>query len=307
MSPLISVVIPVFNRGWQLHRALDSLKVQTFSNFEVIVCDDGSTDDSVVIAKKFEGVLNLQIVQMPNSGGPATPRNRGVAVARGEWIAFLDSDDWWDATRLETILPHLNNQHDLVYHPLRVVKDSQIISSRERRMQVGSNFECKPLRHMATIGNPLATSAVVVRKSALDKVGGMDSQEALMALEDFDCWMRLAEAGTRFYFLNQCLGNYWVGGDAISAISERLIERQKFLFERHFALFDKAYQPQALARQNFVLGMVYLRLGNHFESALGYMNLAYPLPTLRMAIKRLLVICWLKFKLNQFLGATFKK
>jgi hypothetical protein len=135
----------------------------------------------------------------------------------------------------------------------------------------------------------------------------MDSQEALMALEDFDCWMRLAEAGTRFYFLNQCLGNYWVGGDAISAISERLIERQKFLFERHFALFDKAYQPQALARQNFVLGMVYLRLGNHFESALGYMNLAYPLPTLRMAIKRLLVICWLKFKLNQFLGATFKK
>jgi glycosyltransferase involved in cell wall biosynthesis len=307
MNPLISVVIPVFNRSWQLHRALSSLKEQTFSNFEVIVCDDGSTDDSVAIAKEFKGALNLRIVQMPNSGGPATPRNRGVVLARGEWIAFLDSDDWWDATRLEMILPSLNNQHDLIYHPLRVVKDSQIKSSRERRMQVGSNFECKPLRHMATIGNPLATSAVVVRRSELDKVGGMDPQEALVALEDFDCWMRLAEAKTRFYFLNQCLGNYWDGGDAISIFSERLIERQKFLFNRHFALFDKAYQPQALARQNFVLGMLYLRLGDRFECALQYMSLAHPLPTLKMAFKRLLVICWLKFKLNRFLGATLKK
>jgi glycosyltransferase involved in cell wall biosynthesis len=305
MNPLISVVIPVFNRSWQLHRALSSLKEQTFSKFEVIVCDDGSHDDSVAIAKEFVGELNLQILQMPNSGGPATPRNRGVAVARGEWIAFLDSDDWWDATRLETILPSLNNQHDLVYHPLRVVKDSQIEASRERRMQVGSNFECKPLRHMATIGNPLTTSAVVVRKSALDKVGGMDPQEGLIALEDFDCWMRLAETGARFYFLNQCLGNYWVGGDSISAISERLIERQKFFFERHFALFDKAYQSQALARQNFVLGMLYLRLGDRFESALEYMSLAYPPPNLKMALKRLLVIIWLKFKLNRFLGTIF--
>jgi len=294
MNPLISVVIPVFNRGWQLRRALDSLKNQTFSRFEVIVCDDGSTDDSVAIAREFEADLNLRIVQMPNSGGPALPRNRGVEMAKGEWIAYLDSDDWWDPSRLGELLPFLRSEYDFIYHPLRVIKDPGIAISRESRIQIGDDFLVKPLEHMATMGNPIATSGVVVRKSMLLKVGGMDPQ---MIIEDFDCWMCLAELGAHFFFVNRCLGNYWIGEDAISAVSEKQIEGQKKLFEKHYPLFHPTYRLEAKARQNYVLGMMHMRLENGLEKSLDYLKLAYPLPTAKMALKRYMLLIWLRIKI----------
>lgn len=103
-AAFISVVIPVFNRSWQLRRALESLQGQSFKDFEVIVCDDGSTEDISGLIKGFEGVLKILLVQIPNWGGPAKPRNEGLKLATSEWVAFLDSDDWWDSNRLDMVV-----------------------------------------------------------------------------------------------------------------------------------------------------------------------------------------------------------
>ena len=281
--PLISVIIPVFNRTWELRRALDCLVAQTFQEFEVIVCDDGSSVDISAITDLYQQTLSIKLIRISNSGGAAIPRNKGAELSSGEWIAFLDSDDWWDCSRLEKVVPYLTPRVDLIHHPLRVVKSPALKKSREKRKFIGSPFIYDPLKHMAILGNPIACSSVLLRRDKYLELGGMSSE---VAMEDFDCWLRFAENDAHFYFLNQVLGNYWVGDDAISTISQKQIDGQKTLFERHYHFFKEEYLPQAYARQHFVLGMLYWHLGGHIKQSHKHLRIAYPLPTWGLKSKR---------------------
>lgn len=172
MTPLISIVIPVYNRSWELRRALDSLLRQTTRNFEIIVCDDGSSEDIQAVVQPFRDQLDLQYVRIANSGGPARPRNVAISHARGAWIAFLDSDDWWDAERMAVVSTALEGDVDLLYHPLRVVRAPGLKRTRERRQVIGEAPRGDVLRHMFLFGNPVPNSAAVVRRSCLAQLGG---------------------------------------------------------------------------------------------------------------------------------------
>lgn len=92
---IVSIVIPTYNRANDLRRCLFSLVSQTYRNFEVIVCDDGSTDDSEVVVKEFQFSLKINYYHLKNFGGPSRPRNFGIQKAKGKYIALLDSDGWW--------------------------------------------------------------------------------------------------------------------------------------------------------------------------------------------------------------------
>lgn len=289
MKPLISVVIPIFNRAWQLQRALNSLQAQTYKNFEVIVSDDGSTENIAAVVQEFADTLNIHLLRAENFGGPARPRNLGIQNARGSWIAFLDSDDWWDDGRLEKIVPYLFEDIDVLYHPLRTAKDQSIQKSRERRLLIGDPIIGDPLEYFAIRGNPIPTSAAVTRLSALQSIGGMSEERALISVEDFDCWMTLAAQGFRFFFLNECLGNYWIGGDAISAVMPRQVEAQKLIYERHSGSFHPRYQLEAESRKNYVLGMLYLRLDDS-QSAIRALKAATSLSSIHLRTKRIVAL-----------------
>lgn len=114
-----SVIIPTYNRAKLLNKCLRSLAEQTFRDFEVLVCDDGSRDNSKDIVDSYKDRLNIQYLWEENWGGPARPRNRGIQASKGEWICFLDSDDWWESTKLEECLSYLND-YDVIYHNLQV-------------------------------------------------------------------------------------------------------------------------------------------------------------------------------------------
>lgn len=286
MKPFITVVIPVFNRAWQLQRALSSLQDQTYKNFEVIVSDDGSTEDIAAVVEEFRDSLNICLLKAENFGGPARPRNLGMQNAQGDWIAFLDSDDWWDQDRLNKIVPYLSDDIDVLYHSLRTAKDQSIQISRERRQSIGDSIIGDPLEYFAIRGNPIPTSAAVVRLSALRSIGGMPEEKGLISVEDFDCWMTLAAQGYRFFFLNECLGNYWIGSDAISAVTPRQIETQKLIYERHLSSFHARYRLAAESRKNYVLGMLYLRLGDA-QSAISALKAATSLSSMRLRTKRI--------------------
>ena len=286
MKPFITVVIPVFNRAWQLQRALSSLQDQTYKNFEVIVSDDGSTEDIAAVVEEFRGTLNICLLKAENFGGPARPRNLGIQNAKGNWIAFLDSDDWWDQDRLNKIVPYLSDDIDVLYHPLRTAKDQSIQKSRERRQSIGDPIIGDPMEYFAIRGNPIPTSAAVVRLSALQSIGGMPEEKGLISVEDFDCWMTLAAQGYRFFILNECLGNYWIGSDAISAVTPRQIETQKLIYERHLSSFHARYRLAAESRKNYVLGMLYLRLGDA-QSAISALKAATSLSSMRLRTKRI--------------------
>ncbi len=291
MNPLLSVVIPAFNRGRELKRALDSLKAQTSKCFEVIVCDDGSSEELGPLVNAYRPELDLTYVRIENSGGPARPRNTGVALARGQWISFLDSDDWWDQDRMEKVTAALSSEVDFIYHPLRVVTSHELKRSqrRERRAIVGEALRSDPLAHMALLGNPIPNSAAVVRKSLLNQIGGVCEDSALVA-EDFDTWMRLAEAGARFQFIAQALGSYWVGLDSISQISEKHIEGQKLIFSRHVDHFDPGILDVVKARQMYALGTIAMNIDGRGKEARHYFSKAIYLDSFGLRLKRIMKI-----------------
>ena len=108
MNPLISIIMPTYNRAGYIEEALDSIKKQTFTDYEIIVVDDGSTDNTKEILDKYEGIRCIYL----EHGGIAGARNTAVKAARGKWIAFLDSDDLWKEDKLQKQVDFLHTHPD---------------------------------------------------------------------------------------------------------------------------------------------------------------------------------------------------
>ena len=272
--PLISVVIPVYNRPDDLRRALDSLRAQTFLAFEVVVCDDGSTADIRSVVEGFSSTLSVRYLRIDNSGGPARPRNHAIQHTSGEWVAFLDSDDWWDPDRLAQVSVHLDDEIDLLYHPLRLIGPKGL-SERGGSRTVGMPIVGDALRFMAVVDNPIPNSAAVVRRECLERIAGFCEERELIAYEDFDAWLRLAEMGARFRFLPKALGYYWLSIDAISSVSPEKISRQMCLYRRHAPHFV-GFEREALAKQHYTLASLWRQVVDgelaaleHFSAARG--------------------------------------
>lgn len=229
--PAVSVVIPTYNRAEDLRRCLESLVAQTLQDFEVLVCDDGSTDHTAMVAEEFQGRLNLRYEYAENFGGPARPRNRGVAAARAPYVAFLDSDDWWAPSKLEMSLAALENGADVVYHDLWVATSPNQTVFRERLRSTAPSkgmFE-----RLLCTGMSIPNSSVVVRAEVLSKLEGICEDKELISVEDYDTWIRLARHTEKFVKIDGCLGYYWNGGGNISVASPKQITRITALYRRH--------------------------------------------------------------------------
>src|SRR4051794_36269759 len=112
-NPLVSVVIPAFNRAFILPEALDSVLAQTFKDFELIVVDDGSTDDTEEVLRPYVERRGVRFLPQANQG-PAAARNRGIEAARGKYVAFLDSDDLWLPIKLSVQIPRMEAHPEAV-------------------------------------------------------------------------------------------------------------------------------------------------------------------------------------------------
>jgi glycosyltransferase involved in cell wall biosynthesis len=263
-TPLdLTVVIPTFNRSHELVRALDSLVAQTDSDFEVIVCDDGSTEDIASAIKGFHDQLRLRLLRIDNSGGPARPRNVATQAATTRWISYLDSDDWWYPSRMARLRAELTDDRDIVYHALRIERaDHDSAAKPAHGAEVGEAMRNHdPVWHMIRFGNPLATSGTTVKRELMIAIGGFDESRELASVEDFDAWLRLACRGARLTYIPQALGAYWVGSDQISTFNARQFERQRHLFRRQLTLLPAQYRMRAKSNFGYLLGSYALDLG----------------------------------------------
>lgn len=241
--PKISVVIPNFNRASDLGRCLDSLVAQTFDDFEVLVCDDGSSDNSAEVAASFKDRLDLHFHTDANFGGPARPRNRGIEEARAPYVAFLDSDDWWLPNKLANAYPVLQGGADVVYHDLFIVRSLNQSSYPEK---VKSTQPISPLfQALLCKGMSIPNSSVVVRKEVLERIGGICEDRELISVEDYDTWLGLARVTERFVRLPTCDGYYWVGGGNISAATPKQQQRIRTLYAKHLANLSPHDQKRA--------------------------------------------------------------
>jgi len=213
-SPRVSVVIPTYNRARDIGRCLDSLVAQTFRDFEVLVCDDGSKDDTGAIVARYADRLNLKYRWAENFGGPARPRNDGIANARGQLLAFLDSDDWWAPGKLATSVRAIDAGADFVYHDLYLAARAQ---QRVFLRKSPTRDLTKPVfDDLLANGNGINNSSVVVRRELMERVGGFSEDRNLIASEDYDAWVRIAKLTDRFVRIPQTLGYYWIGDGNIS-------------------------------------------------------------------------------------------
>lgn len=125
MNPLVSVIIPTYNVEKYIEKAIQSVLDQTYPNIEIIVVDDGSTDHTVDVVRSFHDERIKLFINERNMG-PSYSRNRGIKEAKGEWIAFLDGDDWWDKERLEKLLNVAETyQADVVCDDLYLIVDGE--------------------------------------------------------------------------------------------------------------------------------------------------------------------------------------
>lgn len=227
-APTFSVVIPTYNRADKLQRALASLAQQSCDDFEVLVCDDGSSDHTADVVAAWQERLSIRHLWEPNWGGPARPRNRGVQAARGEWVCFLDADDWWYPQKLEQMLP-LTRSNDVVYHACEV----HTPHGKQRGVKKSRPLTTPAFTDLLTRGNGLITSAVAVRRSLLEQSGGFSEEQLFVAIEDYDLWLRLALLTERFGYISEPLGAYWSDGENISGFTEQYITRELALADRY--------------------------------------------------------------------------
>jgi glycosyltransferase involved in cell wall biosynthesis len=183
--PPVSVIIPTFNRVAMVTEAVASVLNQTYPNLEILVVDDGSTDGTAAALAAFGD--RLRLLPQPRRRGVSAARNIGIAAARGDWLALLDSDDLWLPEKLARQMGYLADRPELL-----------LCQTEETWLRRGVRVN-KPLGHRLPAGNiflPSLTrclvspSAVVLHRRLIERHGGFD--ESLPAAEDYDLWLRLS-------------------------------------------------------------------------------------------------------------------
>lgn len=193
----ISVIIITYNMGHLIEFALNSLRNQTYKHFEVIVVDNYSTDNTEKIIKAYPD-LSLKYLKIHNNGIISKSRNLGVNNSCGEWVAFLDADDYWDETKLEKISQIINScASDCVAishgYVLKNVKNNKIQIVHKK------NDLNNLTRDLILKKNLFALTATSVRKSTLVSVGGFSEKNEYRTVEDYELWIKLSMKGSFSY------------------------------------------------------------------------------------------------------------
>jgi glycosyltransferase involved in cell wall biosynthesis len=264
--PEISVVIPAYNAAKTLRETLDSVLAQTFGDFEVIVVDDGSKDDTAAVASATSDP-RVRVISIPN-GGVSRARNLGIAESGGALIAFLDADDLWQPTKLERQVALLNARPEVGI----CVTGADKIDSSSRPIAAMPMFEQSDdyTRDLLLYSNIAGcTCSGVVRRDVIDAIGGFEPE--LQYCEDWNLWLRLS-LRTSFGVLPEPLVCVRIHEGNTSG-NPYLLERDTFLvLDSFFAMPDAAAYAQMRAR-------VY---GTHWMVCAGsYLHRGRPIPSVR--------------------------
>jgi len=230
-SALVSVVLPTYNRAWCIERAVESVLSQSYEHLELIVVDNDSVDDTIERVQRF-GDPRIRIIQLSNSGIIAKSRNAGIRCSHGKYIAFLDSDDIWEPQKLHSCVPHLDAGADLCFHWMSEIGSNKPIAL--------TRALTKPvMRDLIVNGNAIATSSVVVSRKSIIEIGMFSEDQKLIAIEDYDAWVRLSRVTEGFVCVECVLGQYTLGVDGLLGgpkTNERRRMALEAIRERHHEL-----------------------------------------------------------------------
>ncbi len=231
--PLVSVVIPVHNREDTIKRAIDSVLHQSYSNLELIIVDDGSTDHTLDIIRKYSDT-RIRVIELQKCGGANAARNKGISCARGEYIAFQDSDDEWMEHKLEHQMAYMLScgffagfcAYDLIEGDYSITLPEDY-SNRER-------YE-ENLPKELTWHNVISTQTLVVKRDIIENLGGFDNE--MPRLQDYEFVIRLVQQIPVGY-VSEVLVNVYRTKSCISNDGLGMLRAVALLLEKHGEFVD---------------------------------------------------------------------
>lgn len=257
-GPIVSVIIPVFNSQKYIEKTLLSVLEQTYKNYEVIIIDDGSQDNSLDIINKIKNRFNEEKITIlkQNHRGAGAARNRGVQHAKADLIAFLDSDDFWFPEKLKKVVNIFNvkPEVDLVSHDLiRIYQNGY-----QEKLQLHRRYNPR-IDYFVNLYkiNCLATSTVTIRKSILFKVGLFD--EHFPPAEEYDLWLKIA-VYIKPYYIKEPLVYYSVREGSQSEDIDRRLQQEINVLKKHF--------PE-LKNRSFFAYLIFRRRAGQILGAVG--------------------------------------
>jgi len=286
-----SVIIATYNRADYLRECLNSLVSQTYKNFETVIVDDGSTDNTKDVVDEFVNLLSIKYIKIPNSGYPAIPRNIGAKNASAQWLCFLDSDDKWTTDKLKTCFSFLCD-YDVIYHKLKYFGIGKpfyriVLASRQVHSPVFTD--------LITNGNGIPLSGSLIRKSIFFQVNGFDEDILLAAVEDYDLWLKISRITERFIFIPKVLGFYRMHKSSITEHSYKQINKLNFVYTKHLNYLNIHYHEQAAIIKNYYIAIVHERMKNHKE-AIALYKMSFKANSYKQKIKAGLRIMLIKMK-----------
>jgi glycosyltransferase involved in cell wall biosynthesis len=257
-DPLISIIVPTYNRAHVLLRAIRSVLSQTFTDFELIIVDDGSTDETSLMVERFASPRVRYLRHNKNSGA-SSARNTGIEASRGHYIAFLDSDDEWGPSKLQeqvAIFSRVNAEVGVIYSGF--FYDSKPSGKKKQFcLNLRGNIHETILIHNPGLNN----SSALLKKECFQRCGLFD--ESLPASEDWDLFIRISER-YHFFPVLKPLVTIHRDGYRISTDYERRVVAHNKILQKYFNELQRA--PKALANHYYLIG-TYLLYCNKYNEA----------------------------------------
>ena len=292
---IVSIIIPTYNRAGLLKKSINSVLNQTFKNFEVIIVDDGSTDNTENVIKSFNN-SKIRYIKNKKNIGAATARNIGIKTAKGKFIAFQDSDDEWLPKKLkkqvEILTAHQNN--NIVYTGFWRIKDNRKTYIPLNRVKCKEGNIYKELLE----GNFISTQTLLMKRECFEKAGMFD--ENLPRFQDWELVLRLSKHYD-FKFIDKPLALCYYTPKSISTDSDALLKAFKIIKEKYF----KDLNNKLLAKHYFRVGNT-LCLDKKFKSGRSYFVKAIKLDLLNTSLIALLLSFFWKKYYDSFMDVLFR-
>ena len=293
-DPLVSIILPTFNRSFCLGRAIESVIGQTFVNWELIIVDNHSTDNSIAIIESFDDE-RINYFKFSNNGIVAASRNYGIKKVKGRYLAFVDSDDWWVYKKLELSVIALENGADFIYHDLYNVSSLPVKKNSGLKRLYARKLKHPIFTDLVANGNAIFNSSVVVRHDLVVRINGFSEDTKLVTSEDYHGWLMISKLTEKFKKIDGILGYYWSGGGNLTSSSSTIISNNylESIFFREFKL------NKTLGWMHYDNSRALLLSGKYIESRFHARRAIFKNVSLRIRIKA--IYTWFEASIRKFM------